>query len=48
MSFLKSSIIFIKLEFRSVSCFKDVFGYTGLAVVIELGFDVAYVGVRQA
>jgi hypothetical protein len=39
MTFLKLSITSMKLEFRSESCFKGVFGYPGLAVVGELGSD---------
>ena len=41
MSFLKSSIIFMKWEFRPESCFKGVLVYRGLAVVGVLGSDVA-------
>ena len=39
MSFLKSSIIIMKRDFKSESCFSDVLGYPGLAVVGELGTD---------
>jgi hypothetical protein len=38
---LKSSIIFMKLEFGSESCFMGMLGYPGLAMVGELGSDVA-------
>ena len=38
---LKSSIIFMKLEFRYESCSKGVLGYPGVAEVGELGSDVA-------
>jgi hypothetical protein len=36
MSFLKSSIIIMRLDFKSESCFSSVLGYTGLPVVREL------------
>ena len=39
MSFLKSSIIIIRCDFKSKSCFSGVLGYPGLAMVGELGSD---------
>ena len=41
MSFLKSSIIIMRYDFKSESCFSGVLGYPGLAVVGELGSDDA-------
>jgi hypothetical protein len=41
MSFLKSSIIIMSSDFRSISCFSGVMVYPGLAVVEELGSDDA-------
>ena len=41
MSFLKSSIIIMRCDFKSESCFSGVLGYPGLAVVGELGSDDA-------
>jgi hypothetical protein len=37
MSFLKSSIIIMRCDFKSASSFSAVLGYPGLAVVGELG-----------
>jgi hypothetical protein len=37
MSFLKSSIIIMRCDFKSESCFSQVLGYPRLAVVGELG-----------
>jgi hypothetical protein len=39
MSFLKSSIIVMRHDFKSESCCSRVLGYPGLAVVEELGSD---------
>jgi hypothetical protein len=39
MSFLKSSIIIKRSDFRSESCFSGVLGYPGFAMVGELGSD---------
>jgi hypothetical protein len=41
MFFLKSSIIIMRCDFKSESCFSGVLGYPGLAVVEELGSDDA-------
>jgi hypothetical protein len=41
MSFLKSYIIIMRCDFKSESCFSSVLGYSGLAVVGELGSDDA-------
>ena len=41
MSFLKSSISFMRCEFKSKSCFSGVLGYPGLAVLGEVGSDDA-------
>jgi hypothetical protein len=41
MSFLKSSIIIMRFDFKSQSYFSGVLGYPGLAVVGELGSDDA-------
>ena len=41
MSFLKSSIIIMRSDFRSESYFSGVLGYPGLAMVRELGSDDA-------
>ena len=46
MSFLKSSIIIMRCDFKSESCFSGMLGYPELAVVGELGSDeVALVSV---
>ena len=39
MSFLKSSIILMRSDFRSESCFFSVMVYPGLSMVGELGSD---------
>jgi hypothetical protein len=39
MSFLKSSIMIMRCDFKSKSCFPGVLGYPGLTVVGELGSD---------
>jgi hypothetical protein len=39
MSFLTSSIIIMRSDFRSESCFSGVMVYQGLAMVGELGCD---------
>ena len=39
MSFLKSSIIIMRCNFESETCFSDALEYPGLAVVGELGSD---------
>jgi hypothetical protein len=39
MSSLRSSVIFMRWDFRPASCFSGVVGYPGLAVVGELGSD---------
>ena len=39
MSFLKSSITFMRYDFNSKSCFSSMFGQPGLAVVGELDSD---------
>jgi hypothetical protein len=36
MSFLNSSIIIMRYDFKSESCFSGVLGYLGLAIVGEL------------
>jgi hypothetical protein len=36
MSFLKSSVIILRYDFKSESCFSGVLGYPGLAMVEEL------------
>jgi hypothetical protein len=36
-----SSIIIMRIDFKSESCFSGVIGYPGLAMVGELGFDDA-------
>jgi hypothetical protein len=41
MSFLKSSIIIMRYDIKSEFCFSGVLGYSGLAVVGELGSDDA-------
>jgi hypothetical protein len=41
MSFLMPSIIIMRGEFRSESCFSGVLGYPGLAMVGELRSDDA-------
>ena len=41
MSFLKSSIIIMRCDFKSESCFSGVLGYPGLVVVGVLGSDDA-------
>ena len=41
MSFLKSSIIIMRCDFKSEFCFSGVLGYPGLTVVGELGSDGA-------
>ena len=41
MSFLKSSIIFMRSDFRSESCFSGVMVYPGFAMMGELGSDDA-------
>jgi hypothetical protein len=41
MLFLKSSIIIMRSDFRSESCFFCVMVYPGLAMVRELGSDDA-------
>jgi hypothetical protein len=38
---LKSSVIIMRCNFKSESCFYGVLGYPGLAVVGELGSDNA-------
>ena len=40
-SFLKSSISIMRYDFKSKFCFSGVLGYPVLAVVEELGSDVA-------
>lgn len=37
ISFLEACIIFMRWNFRSLSCFSGILGYPGLAVVRELG-----------
>ena len=39
MSFLKSSIIIMRSDFKAEYCFSGVMVYRGLAVVGELGWD---------
>jgi hypothetical protein len=39
MSSLKSSIIIVRCDFKSESCFSGVLEYLGLAVVGEQGSD---------
>jgi hypothetical protein len=39
MSLLKSSIIIMKSDFRSITCFSGVVVYTGLDMVGKLGSD---------
>ena len=41
MSFSMSSVIIMRNEFRSESCFSSVIVYPGLAMVGELGSDDA-------
>jgi hypothetical protein len=41
MSFLMSSIIIMRCDFKSQSCFSGVLGYSGLSAVGELGSDDA-------
>jgi hypothetical protein len=41
MTFLKSSIIIMRCDFKSVSCFSGVLAYPGLAMMGELGSDDA-------
>jgi hypothetical protein len=41
MSFLKSSTIIMRYDFKSNFCFSVVLGYSGLAVVGILGSDDA-------
>jgi hypothetical protein len=41
MSFLMSSIIIMRSDFRSESCFFGVLGHLGLAMMGELGYDDA-------
>jgi hypothetical protein len=41
MSFLKSSIIIMRSDFRSESCFSGLMVYPGLAMEGELGSDGA-------
>jgi hypothetical protein len=41
MSFLKSFIIILRSDSKSESCFSDMVGYPGLAMVEELGSDDA-------
>jgi hypothetical protein len=41
MPFLKSSIIIMRCDFRSKSCFSGVMVYPGLSLVGELGSDDA-------
>jgi hypothetical protein len=41
MSYLKSSIIIMRCDFKSESCFSVVLGYPGLAVVGELDSEGA-------
>jgi hypothetical protein len=41
ISFLKSSIIIMRSEFRSLSCFSGVMVYPGFAMVGEFGSDYA-------
>ena len=41
MSFLNSSVIIMRSDFRSESCFSNVMLYPGLAMVGELGSDDA-------
>jgi hypothetical protein len=41
MAFIKSSIIIMRSDFRSESCFSSVMVYPGLAMVGELGADDA-------
>ena len=41
MSFVLSSITVMRSDFRSESCFSGVMVYPGLAMVGELGSDVA-------
>jgi hypothetical protein len=41
MSYLKSSIISMRYDFKLESCFSDVLGYPGLAVVGVLSSDDA-------
>ena len=41
MSFLKSSIIIIRCDIKSASCFSGMLGYPGLTVMGELGSDGA-------
>ena len=41
MSFLKTSIIILRSDFRYISCFSGVMVYPGLAMVGELGSDDA-------
>ena len=41
ISSLKASIIFMRWDFRSLSCFSGMLSYPGLAVVVQLGSDGA-------
>ena len=41
MSFLKSSIIIMRCDFKPKSCFSSVMVYPGLAMLKELGSDDA-------
>jgi hypothetical protein len=41
MSFLKSSIIIMRSDFRFMSCFSGVMVYSGLAMVGAFGSDYA-------
>jgi hypothetical protein len=39
ISFLKSSIIIMRSDFRSKSCFSYVMVFSGLAILRELGYN---------
>jgi hypothetical protein len=41
MSFLMSSIILMRCDFKTESCFSTLLGYPGLNVLRELGYDDA-------
>ena len=41
MSFLKSSVIILRYDFKSESCFSGVLGYPGLAMVGEMSSNDA-------
>jgi hypothetical protein len=41
VSFLNSTITIMRCNFKSESCFSSLMGYPGIAVVGELGSDVA-------